>query len=284
MPESPGTLLNSLCAGANQLVIAAPYIKADALARVIEQLDSGACLTCITRWSIDDLGAGASDLECRTSVLAHGGSFQLYPSLHAKYYRIDYEVLVGSANLTASAMGWSRQPNLEILCRPGKDFDAHAFEQSLLDGAREVSDHEFARWETSVNIFAESDRQDSIVQPSLDDWRPTTRDPRHLELAYQGQHDQIASLDEQRAAIRDIELLRIPPGLSARQVQTWASVCLLATPFATAVLGARHMDIVSASQTLAEVYALSLADARRDMETVQNWLAFLAPDTLEDSP
>lgn len=284
MPESPGALIDRLCAGARQLFIAAPYIKADAVTRLIQFLDVGASLTCVTRWNIDDLVTGASDLECRAIVLDFGGSFQLHPSLHAKYYRIDDEVLVGSANLTASAMGWSRQPNLEILCRPSEDFDGPAFQENLLEGAREVSDLEFARWEACVDAFAQSDNQARTIPPSLDHWRPATRDPRHLELAYQGRYDQIASSDEQRAANQDLESLAVPPGLSSEQFESWASICLLTTPFADAVLDVRHMDPVDGSRIIAESYALSPTEARRGLETVLNWLVFLAPDTLGGSP
>ena len=284
MLEAPGVLIETLCTGASQLFIASPYVKAEALNRVMEQLDADASLTCITRWNIDELVGGASDLECRAIVLDFGGSFQLHPSLHAKYYRIDDEVLIGSANLTASAMGWSRQPNLEILCRPREDFDGPAFQENLLDGARDVSDLEFARWEACVDAFAQGDNQAQAIPSSLGHWRPATRDPRHLELAYQGRYDQIASSDEQRAANQDLKSLAVPTGLSSDQFESWASICLLTTPFADAVLDVRHMDPVDASRIIAESYALSPTEARRGLETVLNWLVFLAPDTLEDLP
>ena len=214
MPGSPGTLLERLCAGARELFIAAPYVKVDALTRLMDLLASGASLTCITRWNVDDMASGASDLACRALVLEYGGAFRLHPTLHAKYYRIDDEVLVGSANLTNSAMGWSRKPNLEILCRPGQNFGASTFQQRLLEDTREVGDHEFSVWQACVAFSLKSESRSSFPRPSLDDWRPATREPRHLELAYQGRYGQIASMDEQRAAIRDLELLRIPPGLT----------------------------------------------------------------------
>ncbi len=115
MSNRPGAALSRLCSGAQYLVIAAPYIKADALATVLADASPVASLICITRWNPYDIAVGASDTECRTIVTERGGSFRLHPSLHAKYYRIDDTVLIGSANLTSSAMGWSPQSNLEIL-------------------------------------------------------------------------------------------------------------------------------------------------------------------------
>ena len=276
----PGDMLSSLCSGARHLVIAAPYIKADTLAKVLANVSPAASLICITRWNPHDLAVGASDTECRTIVIKRGGSFRLHPSLHAKYYHVDNVVLVGSANLTSSAMGWSRQPNLEILCRPGNDFDTCAFQRGLLEGAREISDDEFARWASITKINAIANHRVTEAQSLLDTWHPATRDPRHLELAYRGEEDEIASFDEQRAARSDIQALLIPPDLTEEQVRMWASACLLAAPFTNAVIRLHEMEASEASRLLAETYNLSNTKARRDMETVQNWLSFLAPETL----
>ena len=280
MSIRPGNLLSQLCSGAQDLILAAPYIKADALTRVLADVSPVASLICITRWNFHDLAVGASDIECRTIVTERGGSFRLHPSLHAKYYRVDDAVLIGSANLTSSAMGWSRQPNLEILCRPGDDFDTYVFQQTLLEGSREIGDDEFARWEAITEISTLSNSVITGDQPQLDTWRPTTRDFRNLELSYQEREDEIASFDEQQAAQRDIQALRIPQGLTDEQVQMWASACLLAAPFANTVIQLHNIEVPSASRSIAEIYNLNVTEARRDLETVQNWLAFLTPETL----
>ena len=278
MYSQPGKVLNSLCLGAHNLFIAAPYIKADALSKVLAGVSPAASLVCITRWSPHDLAAGASDPECRTIVTERRGSFRLHPSLHAKYYRIDNVVLIGSANLTASAMGWSPQPNLEILCRPGDDFDACTFQQHLLEGAREISEAEFTVWEAIRNIGAQYNSAITHDQPMFDTWRPATRDPRHLKLAYRDREDEIASYDEKQAAQRDIQSLQIPAGLTDDQVREWISACLLATPFTNSVIRLHGRDTLVASRLVAAEYNLGTPEARRAMETVQNWLAFFAPE------
>ena len=210
-----------------------------------------------------------------------GGSFRLHPSLHAKYYRIDDVVLIGSANLTSSAMGWSPHPNLEILCRAGDDFDPVAFEQALLNEARELSDDEFLRWEAIAQVAARREQELTGGQPELAAWRPRTRDPIHLELSYAGRGDEIASFDEQRAARHDVQALLLPPNLASEDVRLWATACLLAAPFTNSVIQlGRTTDAPASYQSLADMYDLSMTEARRDMETVQNWLAFLAPGIL----
>ena len=278
MPERPGDLLLEVCSSAQRLVIAAPYVKVDALNVVLSNATSDASLVCITRWRPEDLIVGASDTGCRTLITQRRGSFRLHPSLHAKYYRIDDIVLVGSANLTSSAMGWTPQPNLEILCRAGDDFDPHNFERELLRDSREMSDAEFACWESLIKINVENNSAIVSALPLLDTWRPATRDPRNLELAYQGREDEIASFDEQRAARRDIQKLSIPPDLTAEAVRAWISTCLLATPFTNSVIRLSDSDAENVAGSLAETYGLSTTGARRDMETVQNWLLFLVPE------
>ena len=265
----PGDILKGVCREAKDIIIVAPYIKADALSRVVSDIDAEASLVCITRWQIHDVTLGASDIECRTVIQELGGAFRLHPTLHAKYYRADDKVLVGSANITYSALGWSSEPNLEILCTAGGDFDSNAFERLLLDDSREISDAEFAHWQSLERIQAPIHKQ-----PLLDTWRPVTRDPTNLLLAYRGLTEEIASHDEQRASLQDLELLQMPESLTTQQVTDWVSACLMASPFVQSVLRAPNVEPSEVVRTIAQTYNLTITDARRRIETVQIWSAF----------
>ena len=279
MNARPGDTLLCYCNGARHIFIAAPYIKANALTRVLDALGDIESLCCVTKWVPHDLAAGVSDTECRTVVKEHGGSFRLHTSLHAKYYRMDDIVLIGSANLTFPAMGWSRQPNLEILCLAGDDFDARTFQDGLLKESREISDDEFLSWEAVAKAKFGSIEPTNSGHPFLYDWRPSTRDPRHLEYAYRGETEKIASYDEQRATHRDIQAMQIPPSLNSEQFRAWASACLLSAPFTNTVIGLHGSEVQAVSKVLSKTYGLGISDARRDMETVQNWLTFLAQES-----
>lgn len=85
--ETPWQLLARHCGGARKLVIAAPYIKEEALSLLLAVASSAASITCVTRWVPNDIVVGASDLSCRNVVADRGGRFLLHTSLHAKYYR-----------------------------------------------------------------------------------------------------------------------------------------------------------------------------------------------------
>ena len=273
----PGDVLSVHCDHAQQLVAVAPYMKADALSRILTNINPGASLICVTRWNVQDIVEGASDIQCYAIVRDLGGSFRLHPSLHAKYYRVDDMVFVGSANLTYSAMGWTAEPNLEIFCQPGDDFDASKFQQVVMGESREISDDEFRSWQDITDFYLENGDGITGNYPELDTWRPTTRDPRDLVLSYRGRENHIASYDERRASRRDITALQIPANFTDRQVKEWMSICLLCTPFANGVLQAQNTDDVIDVRVLAAMYKLSHTEARRGVETVQNWLAFLDP-------
>ena len=273
--DTPGDVLLSVCPNAQCLVIAAPYIKSNALSRILNGAKSTTSLVCITRWCPSDLVFGVSDVECRDLVINDGGTFRLHPSLHAKYYRIDDRVFIGSANLTYSALGWARGSNLEILCRPGDDFDAQGFEQRLLRESREINEIEFSRWEYLTKIENLREELNVGAHSRLDTWRPSTRDLANLELAYRGKENEIASFDEQWAARYDLQALEIPPGLTQEAMKVWISTCLLTSHFANSV---RQLDEVHSPNSpglLAASYGLGVTEARRDMETVQNWFSFL---------
>jgi len=276
-----GDLIIQCSKSARSITIAAPYIKAPALRKVLRAANSAASLACITRWKPLDLAIGASDLTCRQMITDFGGSFRLHPSLHAKYYRMDQIVLIGSANLTCSAMGWSPESNLEILVQVDEGFDYRSFEEQMLGNSRVLSDQEFAVWEAMSELSASGGHIVTDSHPRLDNWRPSTRDPAHLFLSYGEREQEIASADEQRLAQQDLEALQIPPGLTAEESRIWITACLLTTPFVCSVISLdRDADMLDSYQSLARTYGLGVTEARRAMETVENWLAFLSPEAL----
>ena len=271
--QKTGDELLRLCSSAKDVVIAAPYIKKNALKVVLSSTKSIDSLTCITKWQPDDIIFGASDINCRALVRKQGGSFKLHPSLHAKYFRMDDVVLIGSANLTKSAMGWSKRPNLEILCHASEEFNSYEFEQGLLRDSREISDDEYKYWKTIDSIRKTSDQDVIYFKPLANTWMPFTRDPNNLILAYQGQIENIAHTDEQLATQRDLDNLAFPEDMAIKSLKAWISVCLLASPFTNSVI--QLTELPEVDNFLAKKYDLSITEARRKKETVHNWLSFL---------
>ena len=270
----PWETLRELCYGASEIVIAAPYIKIDALKRLLTLVPTDAPIACVTRWNPNDVRAGASDVECRPLILERGGAFRLHPNLHAKYYRCDTNVLVGSANLTARGMGYSGIGNLEILCEPSAAFDAAAFEAQLLAESREISDEEFADWIALQTILSDvSPDSSAIAEDSISQWHPSTRDPEHVWLLYRDLPEHITSDDELRLAQSDLDSLHAPRGLDRVQFDAWVRVHLYASAFAASIVGRVDMEDSVMWQQIADTWDVSIGEAARRLETVRNWYA-----------
>lgn len=275
---TPWDALTDACHEADEAVIVAPYIKADALERLLALLSTTATLTCVTRWTPRDMLFGASDVACRALILDRNGDFRLHPRLHAKYYRCGPCVLVGSANLTAHGMGYAPSANLEVLCEPAPAFDAVAFERELLEGSRPVSDAEFARWETIAQLPPPPGP--AVKAPEPIGWRPVTRDPEHVWLAYREHWDRIPSSDEQRLAQEDLARLGLPLGLAREQFDAWVNAHLQSSSTVAEVRRMIGLDDDAAWERLAEAWGRDKSEANRIRETVMNWTTrFLDSET-----
>ena len=69
----------------------------------------------MTRWRLADLLAGVADLGVYDAAVAKGAHLYLRYDLHAKLFVADDRCLVGSANVTDTALGWRSPENLELL-------------------------------------------------------------------------------------------------------------------------------------------------------------------------
>ena len=176
---SPWCTLLTYCTGAERVVIAAPYMKADMLGIVLDHLSNEAEVECFTRWTPHDILVGSADTACRNVVIERGGAFYLNNRLHAKYYRFDEQVLVGSANTTVAGLNYRQPGNLEILCEPGRSFDASTFENRLRTDAREVSEEELQFWLTCpVEAPTTTTIRADAIGTTFDDWKPPHTIPR----------------------------------------------------------------------------------------------------------
>ena len=258
------------CSTTGSLVLVAPYIKLDALQMTLDAVGDGAEITCITRWTPLDVSLGASDVACRSLILNKGGSFRLHNSLHAKYYRADDRVLIGSANLTMSGLGFATSPNLEILTW-AESFDGGAFERRLLHESREITDDEYAMWErmpkSSIDL---PDIGFPILD--LDQWKPQTRQPEYLWQVYSGRC--LPSDDQYELAMSDLDALKIPATLTRDAFDDWVRSVMSFSPFVGFVL-----RTMRATRNEAELWDMVCAEwniedrsaASRLTETVENW-------------
>jgi len=235
---SPGSQLEALCRGAQQqLLLVAPFIKLGAFKRLISELSAQVSLTCVTRWRPDEIVAGVSDIEIWQIIKNRpNSSLWLRSNLHAKVYRADTSCLVGSANLTDTALGWSRQPNFEFLLAVSSDHqDVKSFEAELMIGCVQVDEsiYDYVKqvvedFEDVMPIIASPpiDIDFSVIATKHEVWVPKLRHPEKLFVGYSGKWDQL-SVTSSVAVYSDLATLEVPQGLSKNDFERYIGAMLL---------------------------------------------------------
>ncbi len=236
MPQQPGDVLLDLAAAAEDvLLLVAPYVKVGALKRILDARNPTGGVKVVTRWRLDELASGVSDIEVYSLLRERGAKLALHSSLHAKYYAAGNQALIGSANITAAALGWREDANLEILVQSPREGLRH-FEHELDAGTIDVDDRLYERFRAALAAFPPvkfeggSEGSTQLFQG----WRPTLRHPEDLHTAYAGAGRDL-SRSSREAAQFDLRALSPPPGLSRVQFDLWIGTQLRQHPEAMAI-------------------------------------------------
>lgn len=279
----PWSALMARCRGAKAAVIVAPYMKTGALERVLAALPDDASLICVSRWTPEDIRSGVTDLACRKLVLARNGEFLIHDRLHAKYYRFDSHILIGSSNLTRPGMNIEGSGNLEILCPSPSGFDATRFEAQLLQEAYPVSDADFALW-SRITPIPQHYQRISLHHDlgSHAGWKPTTRRPEYLWLAYRQLSEEIPLPEQQEIASQEVMTLGIPDGLTEQEFYDWVRLSLMTSPFVKSVLSGLEETGEESWDRLSQQWNISKAEAERYRSTSQNWVVHFGLDAPKD--
>lgn len=100
----------------SRLFILSPFIKIEALKKVLDGVGSKVKIFIVARWRLNDLVLGASDLEVYNYLKEKGIKFYINRDIHLKLILADdKKALVGSANITNSGLGYSAHPNVEAV-------------------------------------------------------------------------------------------------------------------------------------------------------------------------
>ena len=291
----PGHQLEQLCKEArDEILLAAPFIKVSVLERLFSQISSEIIVKCITRWQPEEIVAGVSDLEVWSVVKNRPQtSLWLKPHLHAKFYRADQNCLIGSANLTAKALGWSTPSNLEILVpMSATDLYLQAFETELLKNCIEVDEEIFQQFYRTVELLNKTKPSLPIYTSHIDcieqsdclisdeRWLPNLRHPQDLYPAYCGKLEKLTTTTL-NSALTDLQSLPVPENLTQEAFKTYVGTLLLQKPIVQTV-----DSFVSTPQRFGAVRNLlkslpcqqiSEFDANRSWQTLMRWLLYFLP-------
>lgn len=289
----PGDQLETLARLAKKdLLLVAPFVKLTALQQILSHASPDVSIRIVTRWRVDEIAAGVSDLEIWELVSSRPKTFLwLRSDLHAKYYCADNDqALIGSANLTNAALGWSRQSNLELLI---ESPDLMEFEEELFRGTAQVDESIYQHIKQitdampkiqfvvpSTTTLSPNDTVDELNGVSIESWLPSLRHPEKLYVAYQGRADQLG-IGSRIAAESDLQTLNVPPNLDKTLFEKYVGVQLLQMPIVREV-----DDFVGEPQRFGAVrdYLRSLPCAKHDgfdadiaWQTLIRWMQYFIP-------
>ncbi|QYU68668.1 phospholipase D family protein [Leptolyngbya sp. 15MV] len=269
----------------HECLLAAPYIKRDPLDRLLAEIPVSCLVRVVTRWRVDEIAMGVSDLEVWNSLAERGNAeLWLQPTLHAKYYRADERVAIGSANLTNTALGWRPNANLEILHDMGERYPPReVFEVALFDGSTKVDSSLHESFVAALEAFPRAPRplafEEIDIFEDRRDWRPGLRFPENLFMLYAGDDQDLSTASRDAAAV-DLAALDPPAGLAEDQFKKWVGLALLQHPefraIDTFVISSRRFGEMR--DFLAERGA---ADANRAWQTWMRWILHFVPERLK---
>lgn len=214
-----GAPLMKLASDARQeFVMCAPFAKKAVVSKIVAAIPSGVRIVLFTRWRPDEVAAGVSDTEVLKIIRSRGGVVYLHDRLHAKFYRNESCSLIGSANLTATALGWTQQPNLELLVA-SDDSQIRLLERTLIDQSMVATDklaREIEEIADQLPTTTVIEMIDEAPDPVM--WIPRLRMPSDLFTAYSGGAGELATRSA-NAAAADLQVLDLPSGLARNQFE-----------------------------------------------------------------
>jgi hypothetical protein len=160
------------------------------------------------------------------------------------------------------------------------------FERILWDSTVEVTQEIYERTLEIVAALPPAPYEDLPLTlpevsepPALATWTPQTRQPEDILLAYSGQSEQLSTASA-RAAVIDLAVLRLPPGLAKPEaVRAAVGLSLLQMPVFSALekfIGIEERRFGEVADFLSRV--AETADAQLVWQTMFRWLMYFHPD------
>jgi hypothetical protein len=264
-------------------------VKSSVIERLLSVVRADVQIVLFTRWRPEEVAAGVSDTSVLGLIEDRGGAVYLLDVLHAKFYRTEKSTLLGSANLTNTALGWAARPNLEILAA-GLPGDVAAVERRLSRESTRATAEIAAAVQAAA---AQLPCRDSLEDIATHDdegvrdgpWSPELRQPADLFTAYRDGASRLSSASA-TAARRDLSVLDLPLGLRRNQVYSLIASRLLQHNLIKDVddylLRPRRFGEVR--DFLASKLELEQEEADRVWQTLMRWLFEFLPDRYERPP
>lgn len=281
-------LIEHFSGASKDVLICAPFIKTRVLSKLLAAIPEDVPVRVFTRWLPKEVAAGVSDLEVFEIIAGRpAASLSLLDRLHAKIYVADDAVLIGSANLTGAALGWSGSPNLELLTHARLDGEDVQLCLAALDEARPATTEERDRVREESLAFPKLD----LVEDAKEDapaamWLPLLGAPQRLYQAYVLTSRERLSSSVLESALGDLASLGVPPGLSEPEFKTAVAEAFRAMPAVKRLLEAADEDLGDerAIDLIGEMPVAGNLTPEQLWLMVREWMTFFLAERYEIAP
>ncbi|AUC62562.1 hypothetical protein AA637_16090 (plasmid) [Cyanobacterium sp. HL-69] len=289
-----GRQLKNLCKTAeNEIILVAPFIKKSIFKELLELTNPEIEITCVTRWRIEEILTGVSDIEIWETIKSFPqASLWLKNNLHAKYYRVDKQCLIGSANLTANALNWSKTPNFELMISVDSDNnELKYFEHQLFDNCIKVDQVLFNLYQSTLakqkeaiplkidtdNIYELDNYHNSEIDIM---WLPSLRNPEDLYLAYKNKFSQLTKVSWENA-IKDLSIFKLPQNLDKQIFNNYIGLQLLEKTLIQkidnfVIIPRRFGEVCDYLHQQTEGYINNIK-IKEQWQTLMRWLLYFLP-------
>lgn len=246
------------------VVLAAPYIKS-IIKKVIDLIPASVSLVVVTNWDFDSFKSGASDPIIYELVSNRPNSMLLHhPRLHAKYYRFDDRCIVGSANLTPTALLDTKSSNLELSIHSPYNGTLDSFETKMKSESRMV---------TSMMLLALQTRlQNSSTFMDEFAWEPVSY-PEDLHAVLTNSTTRPISKDVRDGVAADLDWLKIPSNLTASEFKEYLRSLLDGYGIFKIVV-----DLASKGVVNEDVWVTLNIESPSRARTISRWVRYLFSD------
>ena len=277
----------------HRAALCAPFIKATVLQTILSVVPDTVPVKIVTRWRAAEVAVGISDLEVlQIATERPNTELWLLDDLHAKLYLADDKCLVGSANLTASALGWSKHSNIELLISAKSTDSDIAFLLKQLDAAelatvaiRSKIEAMIANLEVKRLEEGEDMTDESSVRRLA--WLPRCAAPDKLYEVYKDLETTVVVEGTKEDGLADLRDLQIRPGLSAMDFEDSIRDTLLLMPAFARIIDDVPQGLTDAEGTARVEEArpdLEGQDAKEQWRIVQEWIVSFFGDMFEVAP
>lgn len=276
------------------VLIVAPFVRSEALARVLDSVPDHVKVAVVTRWRVVDLLANVSDLGVYDVAKSRSVSLYLRHDLHAKFFAADNRCLVGSANVTNTALGWRMPANFELLAPLDRTDDyVVEFENALFAGAVRATPEQRDRIQVLLDRLGSTELIHRFDHTTIDllppNWVPRVRNPSELYALYRGDSD--VSHARRRIMQEELAQIGVLRGMDEGGFRAWVAAIISQTPLVAWVVqqvdDGGQVTETELRDRLAELGVDTNVHRPRDvLETLQRWLTFFLPmryETARDS-